>query len=118
MIRAQVKGVSCNDIPDIQSYCPPDARVFGHQLDIYVGPRDARGEEVFYLTVCSPAWLERRVSEEGGFLFCRATIVVNTWDWAAITQNIERIFNRIHGESWAEVGNKLNLFAGWEFSDW
>ena len=65
----------------LDSYVPPNPDDFGILLSAHVGPSDQEGEELFYVTVCSPTWLASNAmrARSKGFTFVRDTLVVDAW---------------------------------------
>lgn len=118
-MQAKIKSIEITDVPDLspRSYLPDNLADFSCTVGLTIGPSDADGGELYYLTVCSPKWLAR-ACEKDGFLWGRHHLIVPEYNINAITQVITRFVERCVGESWKEVAAKLNRLASWEFEDY
>ena len=104
----------------LDSYVPPNPDDFGTVLSAHVGPSDQEGEELFYVTVCSPTWLAGNAmrAPSKGFPFVRATLLVDAWDPVVIHRAIADLCSRTSGSDWSEIANKLSRYLAWEFEDY
>ena len=86
MSRAVMKSIESTDAADLDPahYSVPDAEDFRCTFGLTVGPDDGEGGEVFYLTVCTPKWLEREC-EKAGFVSGRHHLIVSNYDLDRIT---------------------------------
>lgn len=107
--------------PDtLDSYVPPIADDFGVLVSALIGPDDGEGEEIFYVTVCSPTWLARAAMAENakGFEFVRHRLVVERWDPQLFHRAVSDLCSHASGSDWSEVANKLSRYLHWEFEDY
>ena len=96
---------------------PVDPQNFELAVQAIIGPMGEKGEEIFYLTVCTPQWLANYVSREK-YIFGIHRLIVERYNWDLIEDVVRRLCRRISGKSWQEVTTKLNRFAGWEYEDY
>jgi hypothetical protein len=87
-MRAQLKFLDL--IPD-PATLSADPREFSLRARMIVGPPDARGEESFDITVCTPEWLEEQCASQGGIYDPRHHLVVTqeTFDQRALRSWLE-----------------------------
>ncbi len=119
MLRAKIKFVEITESSNLDpaSDIPDDFRDFGCTLGLKIGPSNAEGDEVFYISVCSPKWLMRQC-EEDGFVWGRHHLIVQEYTLRSITAVVTRFVENCSGESWPEAAAKLSRFAAWEFEDY
>lgn len=117
-MHAQVRSLSIEGEP-IDQFCPPDPRQFGVQLAAMIGPNGGPGGEIFYLTVCTPAWLaENSLGEPNkGFAFVRHHLVVDRWSARQVEGAIDDLCRRASGPAWSDVAAVLGRYLAWEFED-
>lgn len=115
-MRAELRRVHSPDVPDLASW-RPEGEAFGVLLQLMVGPRDSPGEESFDVLVCSPLHLEERARREGP-VWVRHTLVVETWAWPAVLEQLERRVTSATGDTWEEVAGSLGRWGRWEFEDY
>ena len=108
--------------PDtLDSYVPPIADDFGSLLTALIGPDEAEGEEVFYVSVCSPTWLARATMMENtkGYEFVRRRLVVDRSGPGAVPpRRLRLVFTHVQGPTGLEVATKLSRYLQWEFEDY
>ncbi len=112
-MRAVLRWITCDNIPDdLAQYQPPNPHDVNIQLCLGVGSDDFDGVDNFYLTVCTPRWLESRITEpvEG-----RGYLLVSRYDHQKMMSFITSYIARCTGNSWEEVAGKLGRLAPWEF---
>ena len=112
-MRARLKGLHCDDIPDLARWSPPDPDVFGLALVLEVGPLGLRGREDFELFVATPRWLESRHGRAGAVLGA-GKLLVFAWDYQRIRAFLAREVERCTGRTWLDVARKVGRFAEWE----
>lgn len=96
---------------------PADLDDFAIGVQAPIGPRGHPGEEVFYFTVCTPSWLQQRLTADK-FIFGAHKLIVARFDWGTIEEAIRDLCRRVSGSTWEEVANKLSGFLQWEFEDY
>jgi hypothetical protein len=112
-MRARLKGLSSDAIPDLAQWRPPDPDAFAVPLALEVGPLGLRGRERFDLLVVTPAWLAARHGRAGA-VFGAAKLLVFEWDLARIKAFVAREVERCTGRTWPEVARKVSRLAEWE----
>ena len=119
MIQAKIKSLEITEVPDLDpaKYVPEEIENFGCTFGLKIGPGNSEGDELFYLTVCSPRWLAK-AAEEDGFLWGRHHLIVPEYNLKSITAIITKFVERCSGESWTEVAGKLSRNVAWEFEDY
>jgi len=112
-MRARLKHVYSEDVPDLAAWAPPVPDDFAVSLVLEVGPLGLRGRERFELLAVTPRWLERRHGREGAVLG-RGKLVVFAWDWVRLRAFLVRKVEACSGRNWPEVARKVGAIADWE----
>ena len=102
---------------DLGAYVPPDECDVGLLIEILVGPADGAGEETFNVVVCTPAWLQRLVAEQGPVLG-RHYVIVEQFAWPSIKRFLTQQVEACTGPDWRTVADKLTRIGHWEFDDY
>ncbi len=82
-----------------------------------IGPKSSEREEIFSVAVGTFEGLKSRHRGEMPRLV-RHHLVVETYDYDAIFNLIEKTCDRVRGETRTEVAEKLNRYFAWEFEDY
>lgn len=106
------------DIPDIKVSRPDNEDNFCLLVQAMIGPKGATGEESFSFVVCTPNWLQQSLANGREYVFGRSYLVVGQYNFDTIWDAIESLCQRISGESWEEVADKLSRYAHWEYEDY
>jgi Immunity protein 8 len=117
MINAELKGLFTSDMDILEVYNPRDGSLFEFTARAMIGPKGDLGEESFDFQVCTPGWLAQEC-ERSGFVFGRRMLIVSEYDPAHIKSILTSLVQRVTGESWQVVAQKLSRFAHWEFEDY
>lgn len=115
-MRAVIRAFHSVDI-DVHTYQSPDPEFDGQWIRMLIGPQSGPGVESFDVLVCTPAWLQMQIQEDGPQVG-RHRLIVYPFDleraMAFLTQRVEQI----EGVDWLELGNKLSRLGRWEFEDY
>jgi hypothetical protein len=112
-MRARLKTLRSDEIPDLASWSPPEPGAFAVPLVLEVGPLGLRGRERFDLLVVTPAWLLERHGRRGA-IAGRGKLLVFEWDYARLRAWLAREVERCSGRTWPEVARKVGRLAEWE----
>lgn len=112
-MRARLKSLRSDDIPELASWEPPGADDFAVPLVLEVGVLGERGRERFELLAVTPRWLLGRHGEEGAVLG-RGLLVVFRWDYARIRRFLARSVEACSGRTWPDVARQVSRIAEWE----
>jgi hypothetical protein len=112
-MRARLKTLRSDDIPDLGRWTPPVPDEFAVPLTLEVGPLGLRGRERFELLVVTPRWLQRRHGRDGAVLG-RGKLIVFEWDLERVRAFLSRKVEACTGRSWPEVARKVGEIAEWE----
>jgi hypothetical protein len=112
-MRARLKKLSSDDVPDLAHYTPALADEFAVPLVLEVGPLGLRGRERFELLVVTPKWLLERHGKEGAVVG-RAKLIVFEWSLERIQSFLAREVERCSGATWPDVARKVARLAEWE----
>lgn len=112
-MRARLKALSSDEIPDLARWKPPDPYDFAIPLVLEVGPLGLRGRERFDLFVVTPAWLASHHGRQGAVLGS-GKLLVFEWDYQRMKAFLAREVERCAGRTWPEVARKVSRFAEWE----
>lgn len=109
----QQRGVIQRD----DSFEPVDPAWFGILVDVYLGPKDGPGEELFQFSVCSPSYMEADAALYGT-KWLRGYVLMPSWDYDALCRLVQDLCDRTEGADWHEVAMKLSRYMEWEFDDY
>ncbi|TJZ99268.1 Imm8 family immunity protein [Actinacidiphila oryziradicis] len=115
-MRAQIRHLLTPDI-DPTTFAPEDPERFMFVVQLLAGPCDGEGEESFQFIVCTPGWLQDRVSREGPMPGVYH-VIVGSFDWPALETFFQRLVSQCAGADWNEVATKLSRHGLYEFADW
>jgi hypothetical protein len=116
-MKATIRGLHSPDVADLSSHVPDDPAKFGFLLQALLGPDDGLGEESFTFLVCTPAWLDEQLTDDG-HLFVRHYLLVKRFDWRVILEALTELCVRSAGPSWSAVSTMLSRYGQWEFEDY
>jgi hypothetical protein len=112
-MRARLKALRSDEIPDLARWSPPVPDAFAVPLVLEVGPLGLRGKERFEVLVVTPAWLEARHGRRGAALG-RGKLLVFEWNYERLKTFLAREVERCTGRTWPEVARKVGRIAEWE----
>jgi immunity protein 8 of polymorphic toxin system len=112
-MRARLKRLSSDEVPDLEAYVPPERDAFAVPLVLEVGALGQRGRERFDLLVVTPRWLLTRHGPHGAIVG-RAKLIVFEWSYPRIREFLAREVERCSGATWPEVARKVGRLADWE----
>ncbi len=112
-VRARLKSLRSDEIPDLAAWAPPDPDSFAVPLVLEVGVLGQRGRERFELLAVTPRWLLERHGAEGAVLG-RGLLLVFRWDHGRIRRFLAAQVERCSGRTWPEVARKVSRVAEWE----
>jgi hypothetical protein len=115
-MRARLKGLHSDAIPDLARWAPPLADEFAVPLVLEVGVLGVKGRERFDLLVVTPRWLERRHGKRGAVVGT-GLLVVFEWSYERLRAFLAREVERCSGETWPEVARQVSRIAPWEGGD-
>lgn len=116
-MKAQIRRLHSPDVADFESHTPERHDDFSILVQVLAGPEGADGEESFDIEVTTPKHIARRIRDTG-LVQGRHLLIVDSFDWRAIVQWIERAVSRCDGSTWDEVAVKLSRVGRWEFEDY
>jgi hypothetical protein len=115
-MRARLKSLRSDEIPDLGRWVPPDPETFAVPLVLEVGALGLRGRERFDLLVVTPRWLAERHGREGAVVG-HGLLIVFEWSYARVRALLAREVERCTGRTWPEVARKVGRIAHWEGED-
>lgn len=115
-MRARLKSLRSDQIPDLDRWVPPQPDSFAVPLVLEVGVLGQRGRERFALLAVTPRWLLERHGP-GGAVLGRGLLVVFRWDHARIRRFLAGLVENCSGRTWPEVARKVSRIAEWEGDD-
>lgn len=105
------------DLLDLRNGAPVDPCHFSILVQAFIGPSQGIGYEAFDFLVCTSSWIQMLVAEQR-FLFGRAYLIVEAYDYNLIYGVIESLCQRTSGDNWGQIAEKLSRFGKWEFDDY
>jgi len=112
-MRARLKTLRSDDIPDLARWIPPTPDEFSVALVLEVGPLGLRGKERFELLVVTPRWLQARHGRRGAVVG-RGKLIVFEWSFDRVKAFLVKEIERCSGRTWPEVARKVGRIAEWE----
>jgi hypothetical protein len=112
-MRARLKKLTSDEIPDLEAFVPAVPDEFAVNLVLEVGPLGLRGREEFELLVVTPRWLLKRHGAEG-LVPGRGKLLVFEWSFERIRSYLARKVEACAGRSWPEVARKVSAIAEWQ----
>jgi hypothetical protein len=115
-MRARLKSLRSDEIPDLARWVPPQSDEFAVPLVLEVGPLGLKGRERFDLLVVTPQWLRTRHGARGA-IPGRGKLLVFEWDYERLRAFLAKQVEGCTGKSWPEVVRKVERIADWEGSE-
>jgi hypothetical protein len=112
-MRARLKSLVSDDVPDLASFAPDPPDDFAIKLVLEVGALGLRGRERFDLLVVTPRWLLTRHGRHGAVLGS-GLLVVFEWSYERIRRFLAKKIEACSGATWPEVTRKVSRIAEWE----
>jgi hypothetical protein len=114
VVRAVVHRISFPDLDRSWPFDPTNVRTL---VEICAGPSNEHAEEIFYLTVCTPAALPELLAEQP-ILVGRHYLLVAEFDPRAVERYLRQAIAKIDGWTWNDVAERIGRLAHWEFEDY
>jgi hypothetical protein len=116
-MKAELKRLHSPDVDDLTTHVPKTNDSFGFLLQVMVGTKGKEGEESFDIFVCTPRWLIKH-HKENEILFGRHYMIVFKYDYDLIIKKLKSYIEKLEGDNWDELAQKINLIGKWEFEDY
>lgn len=100
----------CTDHDPIDLWKPADPTTVHFWMNFTIG-YDKKGGDNFQLHVVTPNNLH-------GCDSAKHAIVLNSYKWESVLEEVHKILNECHGADWAEVSAKLAKHMRWEFENY
>lgn len=114
LVRAVVRSIR---FPYLESSRQVDPENACEQVELLVGPSDGPGEEIFYLTVCTPRALAEVLAAQT-VLMGRHWLFVAELSPRKVEEFLRRRIEHIMGPTWDEVAQKVGRLGASEFEDY
>lgn len=104
----EIRDLWSPDVNPPSEGLPPDVDDYSVFVQLSLGERGKRGEEVFGLIVCSPSQLR---AEDGQFVTC--TLVMARYSWPQLKARLEKLLRHtgaVRAQSWDEVMSRLKPY--------
>ena len=79
-MRARLKSLTSDDVPDLKAFAPAVPDEFAVPLVLEVGALGVRGRERFELLAVTPRWLLKRHGQDG-LVTGRGKLILFEWDY-------------------------------------
>lgn len=113
-MRCELRRLHSPDVTELASYTPADVGCFGILVQAMIGPIGHEGEESFDFTVCTPAWINRELMQEG-HRWGHGLFLVSRYDYSAILTSVQTMCASTEAENWRGIALKLSRYFRWEF---
>ncbi|MFE1960950.1 Imm8 family immunity protein [Streptomyces sp. NPDC059479] len=101
---------------DLDEFLPEDPERFSFLLQALVGPAGVESGESVEFVVCTPRWLEERVTSER-VIFGRALVIVGSPDVRQILAGIKAAIERVEAPTWQILARKISRLGVYEFEE-
>lgn len=116
-MKPNLKHIHSPDVNDLETYLPKELDDFCLLVQATIGlPNDNSGESFDFL-VCTPKWIETLL-ENQKYVLGKGYIVVREFNYNLLIETIQSLCDRISGDDWITVANKLARYGQWEFEDY
>jgi hypothetical protein len=112
-MRARLKSLRSDDVPDLAAFAPEPPDDFAVALVLEIGALGQRGRERFDLLVVTPQWLLSRHGRRGAVLGS-GKLIVFEWSYERIRRFLAKKVEACTGATWPEVARKVARIAEWE----
>jgi hypothetical protein len=115
-MRATIKAINSPDVDNLQEHSfdrPEDVYLL---IQLFIGPACEKGEELFTVVVCTAEALKSHYAGKTP-RGLRHHLLVEAYDYETVRRHIEKICDRVEGETWRDIGERLNRYFTWEFED-
>jgi hypothetical protein len=115
-VRARLKRLSSDEIPDLSAWTPPRPDDFAVSLVLEVGALGHRGRERFEALAVTPRWLEQRHARTG-VVAGEGLLLLFGWDYPKLHAWLAKEVERCVAPTWPELARKVSKLARWEGDD-
>jgi hypothetical protein len=115
-VRARLKSLRSDDVPDLAAWRPPRPADFAVPLVLEVGALGHRGRERFDLLAVTPAWLASRHGG-GGLVLGAGLLLLFEWDFPRVKAFLAKEVEACSGPTWPDVARQVGRFSRWEGAD-
>jgi hypothetical protein len=105
-----LNSYDCVDHDPIGSWVPDDPLNVDFWMNFTIGPDDTSGDN-FQAHVMTTAQIGRTTSTQ-------YAIILESYSWARLLAEVEKILGQCQGKDWVEISGKLSHFMYWEFQDY
>lgn len=114
LIEAEFRDIEWLEETPIEQYKPDPTKAFSIELQVLIGPKGGRGEEIFLVDVSNALFLADEVRARGPHVAV-STIVVDEFRPAEIERVIREFCATCRGRTWREVVACLMRLGRWEY---
>ncbi len=116
-MKPEIKGIDSPDVDDIEAPAFESLEDVYLLIQIYIGPPSSEGYEMFTVVVCTAEALKAEYNRQTP-RYLRNHLLVETYDYDAVVNHIQKTCNRVVEDTWSEVAEKLNRYFRWELEDY
>lgn len=117
MMNIEIKSIHSPDIDDLLEYQPEKTDNFSFLLQLFIGPKNEKGEESFNLVVCTPKWLiEHHQKDE--ILMGYHYLLMFEYNFERLMGWLQQYVSSCTGHTWNECAKKLSRLGKWEFENY
>jgi len=113
-LKAEIKDIFSPDIEDLENYHGSGS--FRFLVQISIGPENEDAQEIFDVTVCSPAGLEEYINDD--VINGRHMVFLKEFTYKKFINFIEKTFLIYEENNWSDLANKIARYGQWEFEDY
>ena len=113
-MKAVIRSITCDDL-DFGVSAPADETNFFVTLRIRIGEEGGVSADDFFLSVCTPEWLEQNIWKSR---WGRHTLIVKRYNQEAILADISSYVEQCVDTGWEAIATKLARMFAWEFEDY
>jgi hypothetical protein len=105
------------NITDLGHHATKKGEAFAIPIDVEIGLSGSAGQDIFHLTVVSPAFLQQTLMDLPE-VWGRGYLIMDQFSYGRITSMLEQLCQESTGTTWVEIAAKLNKFMPWEFDEY
>jgi hypothetical protein len=117
-MKPVLHGIGTSEHPNLRTFDPEDRRNVAMILQIDVGPRGAKGTDLFTVRLATPAGLAGLPVSDDGTIAAGKMLVIARYDYSLVWGWVERIVARCEADSWDGCVARLRDRLEWEFDDY
>jgi hypothetical protein len=110
MLKAQIKGIDCSDLPDFRTWIPSSPGEVYLPLTLSIGMEDSMASDLFSIVVATSQGMQGKPKRGN-----QKMLVVRSYAWPEVEITLKSWVEGATGLSWSQVVDELRKNFDWEF---